>query len=114
MKNIHSQMDQKDWKLKLRYGKINTPYKHFTVIGNCKIGQLDKNFSCPTGRAFVGLRIWATTVNQAIEIFENIGEQIGYLSIGKIEVYSTEALQPPKDEPYSYDIRFTPYNDNVE
>jgi hypothetical protein len=106
-------MSLKDWKLKLRYGKATTPYKHFTVLGPCIVGQLDENFSCPPGNAYVGVKTWATTTDQAAEIFESIGRQIGYEPIDKVEVFTTDAVQPPKDEPYGYDIQFTPYKDDA-
>jgi len=103
-------MSFKDWKLKLRYGKTKTLFKHYTVIGNCEIGDLDENFSCPKGQAYVGMKIWALNTQEAADVFYSVGEQIGFTPIDKVEVFDTDAVQPPQEEAYAYDITFTPYN----
>ncbi len=36
---------EKDWKLKLRYGKLQTPYQHFTLIAKGIVGELADGFS---------------------------------------------------------------------
>lgn len=107
-------MNLKDWKLKLRYGKISTPYKHFTVLGNCNIGELQETFSCRPGPAYVAIKIWATDTQEAANIFFDLGEQIGFIPFKDVEVYDTEAVQPPRENPYAYDISFSPYDENAE
>lgn len=104
-------MDLKDWKLKLRYGKMTTPFQHFTVIGDCEIGSLIDGFECKPGPAYVGIKIWATDTQEAADVFFSIGSQIGFTPYDEVEIYSSEAIEPPKEEPYGYDITFTPYND---
>ncbi|MET4084091.1 hypothetical protein ABIB40_004065 [Pedobacter sp. UYP30] len=104
-------MDLKNWKLKLRYGKTSTPFKHFTVIGNCEVGDLIDSHSCRPGPAYVGVKIWATVDQEAADIFFSIGKQIGFTPYDKVEIYITEAVKPPKNEPYGYDINFTPYGE---
>ena len=39
-----------------------------------------------------------------------IGRQIGFTVTGDIEIFETEAEQPPRDKPYGYDIKFTPFD----
>ncbi len=107
-------MGLKDWKLKLRYNKTTTPYKHFTVLGSCEVGELGGGFTCPKGKAVVGVKIWADSNDQAADVFQSIGRQIGYTPLDKIEVYITDPTQPPGDNPYGYDIQFTPYSDEDE
>lgn len=103
-------MGLKDWKLKLRYGKITIPFKHFTVIGNCEVGELITGYFCRPGPAYVAMKIWATDSQEAADIFFSVGEQIGFSPYDKVEIFSTDAIEPPQEKPYGYDINFTPYN----
>lgn len=105
-------MGLKDWKLKLRYGKITTPFKHFTVIGNCEVGELIDGFSCRSGPAHVAAKTWAKDDQEAADIFFSIGRQIGFEPYDKVEIFETEAVEPPKNEPFGYDINFTPYDES--
>lgn len=69
-------MGIKDWKLKLRYGKITTPFKYFTVIGNCEVGVLSDDFSCRPGPAYVALKTWAKDTQEAADIFFSVCKQV--------------------------------------
>ncbi|XVJ64613.1 MAG: hypothetical protein HEQ40_05900 [Lacibacter sp.] len=102
-------MNENDWKLKLRYGKIKTPYQHFTVIANGTAKDVDIDFNCADGNAFMGMKVWASSENEAAELVEVIGKQIGFTVTGNIEIYNSEPLEPPKENPFGYHIRFTPY-----
>lgn len=101
--------DTKDWKLKLRYGKETTPYKHFTAIGNGLVGDLVHGYECKKGPAFMSIRTWAIDADQSADMFRIIGAEIGFDANGKIEIFETEPEQPPKDSPFGYDIGFVPY-----
>ena len=105
-------MDQpdKDWKLKLRYGKLTTPYHHYTAIGEGVVANLAEGFSCPPGSAFMAMKTWASSPDESAEMLRVIGKQIGFTVTGKIEVYETEAVAPPRDDPHGYDINFTPFD----
>lgn len=35
----------KDWKLKLRYGKETTPFRHFTVLANGVVDELSEGLN---------------------------------------------------------------------
>jgi hypothetical protein len=98
-----------DWKLKLRYGKIKTSYKHFTVLGAGVAGELVEGFSCPKGNAWMGMKVWATSTEEAGDMIQAIGSDIGFEVTGDIEVYETEPVQPPQENPFGYDINFTPF-----
>lgn len=102
--------DNKDWKLELRYGKTTTPYKHFTVLADGIVGELAEGFSCPKGNAYMGVKVWALSTEQASDMLQYFGEQIGFTVKGNIQVYSTEPEQPPQENPFGYDIKFTPYD----
>lgn len=101
---------EKDWKLKLRYGKQATPYKHYTLLAKGLVGELQSGFECRPGPAIVGMKIWALDTDQAAVVFQNIGRQIGYRITGDIEIYETAPFAPPGEYPSGYDINFTPFD----
>jgi hypothetical protein len=100
---------EKDWKLKLRYGKLETPYKHYTALADGIVEELVEGFQCPKGNAWMAMKTWASSTGESADMIKVIGQQIGFKVTGKIEVYETEPTQPPSDNPHGYDINFTPY-----
>ena len=102
---------EKDWKLKLKYGKISTPFKHFTVIAMGEAGNLEDGFECPKGPAYMGMKVWAESTGEAAEMIQVIGNQIGFLITGNTEVFETEPHEPPGESPHGYDINFTPFSE---
>jgi hypothetical protein len=101
---------EKDWKLKLRYGKLQTPFKHYTAIVEGVVGELAEGFSCRPGNAFMAMNTWATSEEESADMVRVIGEEIGFRVTGNTQVYSTEPTQPPRPDPFGYDISFTPFN----
>ncbi len=100
---------EKDWKLKLRYGKLTTPFKHFTLIASGEVGDLAEGFVCARGNAYMGIKVWAESEEEAVDMIQNIGRQIGFIVTGNIEIYETDPKEPPGDNPSGYDIMFTPF-----
>ena len=103
----------KDWKLKLRYGKLKTDFHHFTVSADGEISELVDGFECRLGRAWMSMKTWVTNGDESADMIQVIGRQIGFIVDGKIHVYDTEPDQPPRDKPYGYDIAFTPYEEDA-
>jgi hypothetical protein len=99
-----------DWKLKLRYGRLKTPYRHFTVIAEGLVGVLAEGFSCPPGSAFMGMKAWSSSPDESADMAQSIGREIGFTVTGRIQIYDTEPQQPPRERPYGYDIHFTPFD----
>jgi len=102
----------KDWRLKLRYGKLKTPYHHFTSLADGVVGNLDEGFSCRPGKAWMGMKTWANSTDESADMIKTIGEQIGFKVTGRIEIFETGPEEPPRENPYAYDIQFTPYNED--
>ena len=98
-----------NWKLKLRYGKLKTPYKHYTIIADGDAGTVADGFECPPGRAFMSMKAWATDDNEAADMIQAIGQQIGFTVDGDIQLYDTDPEEPPSDNPRGYHISFNPY-----
>ena len=100
----------KDWKLRLRYGKLKTPYRHYTALAEGEVrGELD-GFTCPPGPAFMGMKTWASSADESADMISVIGGRIGFALTGDIEIYETEPTEPPREKPYGYDINFTPFD----
>lgn len=102
---------EKDWKLKLRYGKLQTSYKHVTLIAEGIAGELSDGFECSPGSAYMGMKAWVSSDEEAADMIQAIGTQIGFEVTGDIQLYHTEPEEPPKDNPYGYDIKFTPFTE---
>jgi hypothetical protein len=106
------ELEQPDpsWKVQLRYGKIQTPFRHFTALAEGTVGELADGFECPPGRAFMGMNTWASSTDESADMIRVIGKQIGFTITGNIRIYETEPQQPPREKPYGYDITFTPFD----
>jgi hypothetical protein len=100
-----------DWKLKLRYGQISTPYTHYTALAEGKMTKKDNDFDCPLGSAWMAMKTWATDASESADMIRVIGNQIGFEITGRTEIYETEAKQPPRENPFGYDIGFTPFTE---
>jgi hypothetical protein len=94
----------KNWKLKLRYGKLLTSYKHFTTITKGTV-EVASEFS--PGSAFMAIKVWAITYDDAADLVESVARQVCFTITGKIEIFDTEPQEPPKEDAYGYDLGFT-------
>ncbi len=99
---------QGDWKLRLRYGQLKTPYTHYSVVAEGVAGSLGDGFACRPGSAYMGMKAWASSSDEAIDMVRVIGQEIGFTVTGQPRVYGTEPSEPPQDKPHAYDITFTP------
>ena len=100
---------QHNWKLELKYGRLKTPFTHFTLIIDGIASNVEASFNCRDGRAFMAMKVWATSQDEAIDMARTIGPEIGFVVDGNIQLYDTEPEQPPGDNPHAYSINFTPY-----
>lgn len=98
-----------DWKSLYQAGKLNTPYKHFSVIAEGVAGRDTGQYGGKPGPAFLGMRVWASSAEEARDMTRLFAERVGFALKGKIEVYDTEPIEPPRDAPHAYSIKFTPY-----
>lgn len=102
---------ENDWKLKLRYGLLKTPFKHFTLIAKGYVEEPIEDFSCPVGNAYMGMKVWALDSNEAYDVIKSVGNHIGFKITGNTEIFETDPVQPPSENPFGYDINFTPFQD---
>ena len=101
--------NENNWKLKLQSGELSTPYSHYTVLAEGICGDLIEGFSCPKGNAIMGIKVWATDIDEPPYMVKNIGSQIGFEVTGEIQIYETEPEETPRENPHGYDIQFTPF-----
>jgi len=99
----------KNWKLLLKYGRLSTPYKHFTLIIDGEVTELMEHVEAQIGPCFMGLKVWATDENEAFDVAAQISKHLGFNPTGRVSLYETEPQQPPSDNPSAYGATFTPY-----
>ena len=104
----------KDWFLKLRYGKIKTPFHHYTVLVDVftekEITDYNSNV-CPKGNAWMGVKVWANDADEAADIARMLASNLGLALNNDIQVFSTKPEMPPQEKPFAYDSKFTPYDE---
>jgi hypothetical protein len=100
-----------NWKLLLRYGRLKTPYEHFTVLADVCVIEADADLGSQLGPAWLAMKAWASSADAAGELVAAIAPQIGAEVGGRVEVYSSEPAEPPRDVPFAYDPSFTAYED---
>jgi hypothetical protein len=89
-------------------------YQHFTVLAEGMVANLDSDFDCPEGPAFMTMKAWATDADEAADMLIQIGKHLGFHAIGELQIFLTEAEQPVQPQPFSYDINFTAYDDEID
>jgi hypothetical protein len=93
-----------DWKLKLRYGRLTTPYKHMTLLVD---GILDNEEG--RSRAIMAGKVWDKTSELAMDLIADLAPRLGFDPDGRWYVYDTDPEQPPGDSPSVYGVNFTRY-----
>jgi hypothetical protein len=100
----------KNWKLKLRYGKLKTAFRHFTLIGDGEIAESNTDFGTTKGAAaFFTIKVWARDQEEAVRMLAVIGRDVGFSATGEVNVYLTDPEQPPGEHPSGYDLGFSQY-----
>jgi hypothetical protein len=101
-----------DWKLRLRYGRLQTPYTHFTLIADGALTRPNEKLDGKPGKAFLGAKIWAKDGDQAFDIFRDVADRAGFEIRDKIDLWTTEPKHPPGDIPSVHDPKLTPYRED--
>ncbi|MBU1289070.1 MAG: hypothetical protein KJ871_15255 [Alphaproteobacteria bacterium] len=99
----------KDWKLKLRYGQTTTDFQHFAMIADGAVVEPNPDFKTEVGPSVLSMKAWAKDTEEAAEMMIAISNHLGFKMAGKIDIYATDPDEAPKEKPYGYDLKFTPY-----
>lgn len=54
---------------------------------------------------------WASSIDEAADMIEEVSAQVGFSITGNIEVFESEATEPPRDVPYGYKFGFAPFDE---
>lgn len=98
-----------NWKLDLRYGRLTTEFSHFTAIAEGRIQRPIAGFVSRPGPAFMAMKTWASSAGESADMVRVIGAELGFEVTGRVEVFETEATEPPRANPHGYGIHFTPF-----
>jgi hypothetical protein len=98
-----------NWKLLLRYGRLKTPYEHFTVLADVRVMEGDADLGSQVGPAWLSMNVWAASADAAADLVDAIAPQVGAEVRGRVQVHSSEPDRPPQDEPFAYDPSFVAY-----
>jgi hypothetical protein len=49
-------------------------------------------------------------LDESADMLVTIDREIGFTASAKIQVFETDPKQPPRDTPFGYDIKFTPFD----
>jgi hypothetical protein len=98
-----------DWKHQFLSGRLKTSFRHFTAIVEGIAGELAGGYTCRPGHAFMTMKAWALSPDDAIDMVQAVGGGVGFVTTGHIHVFGTEPELPPKDQAFGYDLDFTPF-----
>lgn len=80
-------------------------FKHYSIVAG---GQLVDGHEVPDGKpgpAVVSAKVWADSVEQAVDVYCEVGNRIGFSIDKDVEVHLTPAKQAKQDNPFGYDVR---------
>ena len=107
-------MPDPDWKLQLRYGKLSTRFAHFSLLAEGVLVTEQKEHGCPAGPAFLGLKLWTGTADEATAMGLAIGRQLGFEVTGRVYLYETEPEAPPGEQPFGYNLNLSPFREAAD
>ncbi|MEM5516187.1 hypothetical protein WNY37_04450 [Henriciella sp. AS95] len=80
-------------------------FKHFSIVAG---GELVEGHEVPDGAVgpnVVSMKVWAADVEQAVDVYCEVGNRIGFKIDQNVEVHRTPAQQAQGDNPTAYDVR---------
>ena len=86
-------------------------FKHFSLVAG---GDTMEGHAVPDGRvgpSVMSLKVWASSVEEAVEVIISIGNEVGFKIEQNVEVFRSKATQMARDETFAYDVRVLPCED---
>ena len=83
-------------------------FKHFSIVAG---GDTTEGHQVPdgvVGPSVMSAKVWAGSVEQAVDVYCEVGNHLGFRIDQNVEVHRTPARQPRRDQPYAYEVRVTP------
>jgi hypothetical protein len=100
-----------DWKRKLTNGEIETVFTHYAMVADGRVVEPNADFNTEPGPSVLSMKAWAKDLEEAGDMIVAISNHLGFKIADKVDIYATEPDAPPKDKPFGYDLKFTPYAD---
>ena len=80
-------------------------FKHYSIVAG---GELVEGHDVPdgvVGPSVVSMKVWADSVEQAVDVFCEVGNHIGFKIDQNVEVHRTPAQQAVREQPFGYEVR---------
>ncbi len=62
----------------------------------------------------MAMKGWATDADAAADLRRFTSGRIGFKMAGRVEIHETPPDQPPRENPFGYDISFVPYDGDTD
>ena len=86
-------------------------FMHFVVIADGIAGPATKEYGVREGAAVFSIKVWASSLDEAVHIAKLIAKHSGFRIFGRLETYTGgEITSPVQSEPYGYALKFYPYD----
>lgn len=105
--------DEPDWKQQLASGEQSTAFTHYALVADGALVKDDAQRGLKAGPCVMSLKVWATGTEQAADMIVSIGDAQGFKIADNVDVYATAPDRAPQDQPYAYDLNFTPYAEDT-
>jgi len=83
-------------------------FKHFSVVAG---GDTVEGHQVPdgvVGPSVMSAKIWADSVEQAVDVYCEVGNHLGFRIEQNVEVHRTPAKQAKREQPFAYEVRVIP------
>ncbi|MFT5774194.1 hypothetical protein [Hyphomonas sp.] len=98
-----------DWKLQPRFGQTDTDFTHYAMVADGRVVEPNADFKTEAGPSVLSMKAWAKDPDEAGDMIVAISNHLGFKIADKVDIYATDPDAPPKDKPFGYDLKFTPY-----
>ena len=83
-------------------------FKHFSVVAG---GDTIEGHDIPDGVAgpsVMSAKVWADSVEQAVDVYCEVGNHLGFKIEQNVEVHLTPDKEVRREQPFAYEVRVTP------
>ena len=84
-------------------------FNHYALIADGAVVDSRPAYQTSPGPCILSMKVWAESVEQAVDMMCSVGDESGFQIADKVEVITTEPDRPAADDPYAYDVKFSSY-----
>lgn len=82
-----------------------TDFKHFSLVTGGETVADNKVPDGTVGSSVMTLNVWAESVEQAVDVTCEVGNEIGFSIDQNVEIHRTPAVQARREQPFAYDVK---------